>query len=77
MAPHRVWLITAVGPPPWAITIDGMVPPWGMSCSAARGLRERIEAKIGRSRNRLFGPWWRKDIGIYAFLTVLKNAPGN
>src|SRR5664279_4608523 len=27
MAPHKVWLITAVGPPPWAITIDDIGPP--------------------------------------------------
>jgi hypothetical protein len=31
-------LITAVGPPPWAMTIDGMDPPWRISCCAARGL---------------------------------------
>jgi hypothetical protein len=47
-----------------------------MSCYAVRGLRERIEAKIGRSRNRLFG-LWRKYLWIYAFLTDLKIAPGN
>jgi len=58
------------------MTIDGMDPPWRISCYAARGLRERIEAKIGRSRNRLSG-LWRKDLWIYAFLTVLEIARGN
>src|ERR1700722_18749814 len=69
MAPHRVWLITAVGPPPWAMTIDGMDPPLRISCYPARGLQEAIEAKIGQSCNGLCGRQ-RKVLWIYVFLII-------
>src|ERR1035437_9025942 len=47
-----------------------------MSCYAARGLSETIEAKIGQSCNRLSG-LQRKDLWIYVFLTMLKVALRN
>src|SRR3981081_2042069 len=36
------------------MTIDGMDPPWHMSCHAARGLGGPIEAKIGQSRRAVW-----------------------
>src|SRR5664279_5000313 len=39
MAPHKVWLITAVGPPPWAITIDDIGPPGHCSVVPLRASR--------------------------------------
>jgi len=55
------------------MTIDGMDPPRRISCYAARGMREAIEAKIGQSCNGLCG-LQRKDLWIYVFLTMQGRA---
>lgn len=46
MAPRKVWLITAVGPPPWAMTIDHMRGLPGVVLLGTEGASRPIQAEF-------------------------------
>jgi len=58
MAPASDWLMTAVGPPPWAIRIldrEGLPAPLGKDYCAARGSGRQREMKVA-ARARALSP---------------------